>query len=528
MKFTLIISIVSILFGQIGSAQAGVAITNISCQRKVANCAVSLTTKSDAGNDQQNVIPPLSSQDATLIAEAYHLWQSLGEKLWPGWTTITTPPFIYVTSEYEYAIGFPKPLQGFTQLEANAEPNGQIQARKRVFSTHVAASFPYEGIPTIVIGTPKALEKSPAQWTLTVSHEMFHVLEMMRGSMEKIAQLKIGSESDPSWQLQFPFPYKDADVMRLIHLQAYPLYLAATAGDESDVKYNATTAVDAIRVYRDFLKNQSPDNKPYNYAQFQEWNEGIAFYTEYKMAEAAASSNYHPIAAFTKLPDYQSYQQAWDTDYKNRIFLVKHAGRAAQSRTAFYHLGLGKGLLLDKLMPDWKTRYFAPTVWLDDLVMESIGQPTEIPILTAGAVAPDFNLTSTTGASVSLNKYRGKVVLIDFWQTWCPPCLEALPHLQSLQAKYAAKGLVVLGITGKLDSQGADLVGKLVREKRIEYPTLVDEKAAIAGLYNVSGFPHVFIIDRSGHLTYDKAGYQGGAEAELEREIEKALASSAM
>jgi hypothetical protein len=181
---------------------------------------------------------------------------------------------------------------------------------------------------------------------------MFHVLQDSRGGTQKVAQLKIGSSTDPGWQLNFPFPYKDPDAMRLIHLQGYLLYLAGTDPQEDTVKYDASTAADAVRVYRIFLQRQGPDNKYYDYSRFQEWQEGIAFYTEYKMAEAAAGGTYQPTEAFRQLADYKSYRQVWDEDHKNRAFLVKHAGRAAQSRTAFYYLGLGKGLLLDRLLPD--------------------------------------------------------------------------------------------------------------------------------------------------------------------------------
>ena len=474
---------------------------------------------------QTTVAPPLPHEDAVLIAEAYHLWQSLGEKVWTGWTAVRVP-FMYVTADFEYAIDFPKPLEGFTKLESNPELGKPCQARKRVLSAQLSASFPYEGIDAVVIGTPKALEKSPTAWVLTASHEMFHVLQGARGERQKVAQLKIGPENDPGWQLDFPFPYKDPDVMRLIHLQSYPIYLATTDKDEAALKYNAGTAADAIRVYRTFLLKQSGDNKVYNYSQFQELNEGIAFYTEYKMAEASVKEDYQPSEGFKRLPDYKSYRQVWDDDYLNRLFLVKHAGRAAKSRTAFYHLGMGKGLLLDRLMPDWKTRYFAPTVWLDDLVFAALGQPSEVPVLTAGAGVPDFNLVTTSGESVSLEKYRGKVVMIDFWQTWCLPCVEELPHLRALQAKYRNQGLVILGIVGKADKDDSRVLPELMRENKIDYPILIDEKGMVASQYSVSGYPHVFVIDRKGKLAFDKLGYQRGEEEVLEKEVRRTLAGT--
>ncbi|MFN2532508.1 MAG: TlpA disulfide reductase family protein [Pyrinomonadaceae bacterium] len=476
-----------------------------------------------AGNAQQPASAQLPGPDAVRIAEAFNLWRSLGEKIWPGWTKVSMP-LLYITADYEYAIGFPKTMAGFRPLEQSSFDK-TVQVRQRVLDPNLSASFPIDGIQAVVIGTPAALEKSSAEWTLTASHEMFHVLQYSRGAHEKIKSLALGSDSDAAWQLNFPFPYKDADVMRLIHLQSYPIYIAANSADESDIKYNAGTGVEAIRVYQSYLHRQSPDNGLYKYSQFQEWTEGIAFYTEYKMAEAAAIGNYQPAEAFQQLPDYKSYQEVWNEGYKNRIFLVKHAGRAAQSRTVFYHLGLGKGLLLDRLMPDWKTRYFAPNVWLNDLLMTVMGQPGELRLLSTGMLSPDFSLRDATGNSVSLNQYRGKVVLIDFWQTWCPPCVEEMPHLQSLQEKYKGEGLVILGVTDRLDPDGLAKWRELVRDKGVNYLTLIDEKGAIAAQFNVSGYPHKFIIDREGRLVYDKRGYQRGDELEVEKKILTALGS---
>ena len=482
------------------------------------------TSKPHAVNDQQPAPTQLPRQDAIRIAEAYNLWRSLGERIWPGWTDVPTP-LLYVTSDYEYAIGFPKPLAGFRPLERSLLVNQSIQARKRALDLNLSASYPIESVQAVVMGTPAALEKTSGEWVLTATHEMFHVLQYSRGASEKIKSLALGSESDAAWQLNFPFPYKDADVMRLVHLQSYPIYLASNSADESEVKYNAATSVEAVRVYKSLLQRQSPDDKFYKYSQFQEWTEGIAFYTEYKMADAAANGSYQPTEAFRQLPDYKSYRQIWDDSYKARIFLVKHAGRAAQSRTTFYHLGLGKGLLLDRLMPDWKTRYFAPNVWLNDFLMTALGQPGEIPTLSAGMIAPDFNLIDAAGKSVSLSQFRGKVVLIDFWQTWCPPCVEETPYLKALQEKYKNQGLVVLGITDRLDLDGVEKWRGFVRENGVNYAALMDEKGTVAAQYNVSGYPHKFIIDRGGRLVYDKRGYQHSDEAELEREVLKVLGS---
>jgi len=157
--------------------------------------------------------------------------------------------------------------------------------------------------------------------------------------------------------------------MRLIQLQSYLTYLAVTDSADESANFTAVNVIDAVKVYENFLKHQDASGQSYNYSKFQEWVEGIALFTEYKMAEAAAKSDYRPTPDFSQLPNFKSYQQLWDDTYRNKLFLIKHAGRIARSRTVFYPLGFGKGLLLDRLMPDWKSKYFAPSIWLDDLLL---------------------------------------------------------------------------------------------------------------------------------------------------------------
>jgi len=316
----------------------------------------------------------LSGEDVTLIAEAYHLQKSLGGRLWMGWAE-TQIPILYVTRDFEYALGFPENAKGFQSLNSNdILPGVKIQVRQRVLEPTLAAARDVDGVNAVVIGSPANLGKSPSRWVLIAVHEMFHVWQFSKGSTAKVRELNIGSPSDASWQVNFPFPYNNADLMRLIHLQSYLIYLAATNVELSDAKYNAGTALEAVEVYRNVLKQLDASDQFYKYSKFQEWDEGIAFYTEYKLAELAASADYQPSAAFRQLDGFQSYRQLWDDTYKNRIFLAKHAGRIARSRTTFYQLGLGKGLLLDRLMPDWKSRYFASGIWLDDLLTEALSK----------------------------------------------------------------------------------------------------------------------------------------------------------
>jgi hypothetical protein len=268
-------------------------------------------------------------------------------------------PFLYVDSEWEYGVYFPKELQGAVERGADARLRTAVQVRRRVFPADSSATRDVEGVTAVVFGTPAATQKSPARWRLTVQHEMFHVFQTINHSVEKVRTLKLGPENDASWQLSFPFPYSDPEVMRLIHLQGYLAYLGISSQSADDARYAAGTALEAARVYRAHLKKIDPDGRSYGYSQFQEWTEGVAFYVEYEMARLAARTS-------------DEYRQAWGSDYSGRLMLVKHAGRAAKSRTAFYHLGMGKSLLLDRLNPAWKRDYFRENVWMDDLLEKAL------------------------------------------------------------------------------------------------------------------------------------------------------------
>ena len=284
-------------------------------------------------------------------------------------------PMVYIMQDFEYAIGFPKALNGFRPVDQEYLPGAKVQVRNRVFAPTLEAAFDVEGVDAVVIGCPADTKKAPGEWVLVTVHEMFHVYQTARGSDAKVASLKLGPTTDASWQLNYAFPYQDSDVMRLVQLQGYLTYLGFTDSEDVAMKITAGNVMDAVKVYQGLLKREYATGQSYNYSRFQEWVEGIALYTEYKMAEAAAGGDYHPTADFAQLPDFQSYQRVWEEKYKNKVFLVKFAGRIARSRSVFYPLGFGKGLLLDRLMPDWKSKYFTADIWLDDLLLAATNNP---------------------------------------------------------------------------------------------------------------------------------------------------------
>ncbi len=327
--------------------------------------ALSLAGRVDAlAAASESAVPVPGS---VLIAEAFHLVETLGDGVWPGFAR-TNAPVLYVVGEREYAIGFPRPLSGFEAMAGTTVAGRSVQVAPRTHAPDLGAGSEVQGVPAVVIGTPEANGWSPTQWALKASHEMFHVFQGLHGLKDKVATLEIGPRDDAaSWQLVFPFPYEDPDVARLLHLASYPTFLAIEASSDEDVAYNAGVAADALAVLKRVLLAKTGDERAQRYMLFQEATEGGAKYVEHRMAQRAATG-YEPTAEFVSLPRAAAYADVWKTDYAGQKFLVKHAGRVTKSRTEFYHLGLGKCLLLDRLDPMWKQRYFDPGAWLPDLV----------------------------------------------------------------------------------------------------------------------------------------------------------------
>ena len=133
--------------------------------------------------------------------------------------------------------------------------------------------------------------------------------------------------------------------------------------------------------------------------------------------------------------------------------------------------------------------------------------------------APDFTLPAVDGSMVSMSDYSGKVVLVDFWATWCPPCLEMIPILSKLHKKYSDKGLVILGVS--LDNEGLGMLGTFVHENMIPYKVVMGDKKIGRAFGGVSSIPTLYLVDRDGRLVRKLTGYH--SYAQLEEQVKKYL-----
>ena len=138
---------------------------------------------------------------------------------------------------------------------------------------------------------------------------------------------------------------------------------------------------------------------------------------------------------------------------------------------------------------------------------------------TAG-MAPDFVLKDIEGKDIQLSRYKGNVVVLEFWATWCPPCKATIPELIALQKKYAGKGLVVLGVS--LD-EGGDLTSKLSafsRENKINYSILIGSEE-VSRAYGVMSIPETVLIGRGNKIITTYKGYVDNLEALISQQIDK-------
>lgn len=140
--------------------------------------------------------------------------------------------------------------------------------------------------------------------------------------------------------------------------------------------------------------------------------------------------------------------------------------------------------------------------------VEDLGGPEMEEVNLTGSPAPDFSAKDFAGKSVQLSSLAGKVVLIDFWATWCGPCRMELPHVQKLHAELADKGLVVLGV----NDEPADVAQKFMTESGYTFTSLVDVESAVARQYGVTGIPTVVIVGRDGVVSAHFVGAREEAE----------------
>lgn len=145
------------------------------------------------------------------------------------------------------------------------------------------------------------------------------------------------------------------------------------------------------------------------------------------------------------------------------------------------------------------------------------------PKLEVGQAAPDFALKTLEGTVVRLSELRNKVVLINFWATWCAPCRLEMPAMQQIHAEYQSKGFEVLAIN--IESDADKEVRDFVKELRLTFPILLDPEMQDTQAYQAMGLPISFLVDRHGVIRSKTVGFHDWKTKETRRLVEQLLAS---
>ncbi len=141
--------------------------------------------------------------------------------------------------------------------------------------------------------------------------------------------------------------------------------------------------------------------------------------------------------------------------------------------------------------------------------------------------APEFSLELLSDASQStLTEYRGKVVLLNFWATWCSPCREEMPAMQQLWERYRAEGFEILAVAG--DRRGRKNVAPFIAEHGFEYPVLLDPDGEVRNRYEVVGLPMSYLIGRDGKISGRVVGVIDWTSPDAHEMIEMLLQKSAI
>jgi hypothetical protein len=299
-------------------------------------------------------------EDRVRIREAMNISRLFGDSIWKG---MSETPFtlILVTDSAEFLINCSFPPSDFTLLGYDSILSSRVYCRRATFSKHFLATFPaIDRINTIVVGTPENTGLTSTAWIITILHEHFHQYVYSKpGYYRAVDSLNLsGGDKTGMWMLNYPFPYTDSAVADkyTAYTHALSQTVSAIGTDSFESKVEAFAAE-----RRRFEAALNPAD--YRYFSFQVWQEGIARYTEYKLLQAL--DRYQPSSELTQLSDYIGFREYREQFYKRQTTRISDWSLPDHKRECFYAVGLGEGLLLDRLNADWRERYLTERFFIE-------------------------------------------------------------------------------------------------------------------------------------------------------------------
>ena len=167
---------------------------------------------------------------------------------------------------------------------------------------------------------------------------------------------------------------------------------------------------------------------------------------------------------------------------------------------------------------DMNSRLLSKTLLLMLIVF-----PFGVSAISVGDTVPSFKARTIDGSkSVSLDEYRGKVVLVDFWASWCPPCLKSLPKYNDLRREIGTTNFEIVAINVDENTEDAK---KFLQKHPVSYPVAKDPKGILPGVFGVKAMPTSYLVDKNGVVQYVHAAFKDGDIEKIKKEIEKLIAN---
>ena len=159
--------------------------------------------------------------------------------------------------------------------------------------------------------------------------------------------------------------------------------------------------------------------------------------------------------------------------------------------------------------------YLALALWAGAAV------PGAVRALDVGARQPEIGLRDRSGNTIDLASLKGKVVLVDFWASWCAPCKQEMPVLERLHQKYKKDGLVIVAVSVDKDASN---IADFLKQVRVTFPIVHDQDHSVADRFKPPRMPSSYIVDRKGIVRHVHGGFRPDDAAALEAEIKALLA----
>ncbi len=195
---------------------------------------------------------------------------------------------------------------------------------------------------------------------------------------------------------------------------------------------------------------------------------------------------------------------------------------ALDASTPITHFNLGMVLLKQERDPEGlaEMNAYVSAAGADPATLVEARRIIASPIRARAPFAPDFSFTTHENENLSNAALRGKVVLLDFWGTWCPPCRESVPVVRGLQKKYAGKAFQIVGISSDDDE---DVWRTFIQAQQMSWSEYIDLSGNVQQAFKIDSFPTYIVLDKDGVIRYRQSGFGEMTQSELEEAINKAL-----